>query len=152
MQKRFCFITAVSSLAMVREGTYTHHGKEGIQKMKVQTIGNYAELLRREGLLINHISTEKECTKEHRYQIPTSNITAPEKGWVQTRGHHTEAEATWLCQARCWQCVGGTWTCSRLCGLGWTQVLWHGAGRPARPCDVSRTGGVRGRYELYLDK
>ncbi len=37
---------------MVREGTYTHHGKEGIQKMKIQTIGNYAELLRREGLLI----------------------------------------------------------------------------------------------------
>lgn len=46
---------------MVREGTYTHHGKEGIQKMKIQTIGNYAELLRREGLLINHISTEKEA-------------------------------------------------------------------------------------------
>ncbi len=29
--------------------------------MKIQTIGNYAELLRREGLLINHISTEKEA-------------------------------------------------------------------------------------------
>lgn len=37
-----------------------HQGKEGIQKMKIQTIGNYAELLRREGVLINHIPAEKE--------------------------------------------------------------------------------------------
>lgn len=41
-----------------------------------------------------------------------------------------------------------------LCGLGWAQVLWREAGRPAQLCDVlgSRTGGVRERCELYLDK
>lgn len=72
---------------------------------------------------------------------------------MQVRGYRTEAKATWLCQARCGQCVGGhgrAW----LCGLGWAQVLWREAGRPAQLCDVlgSRTGGVRERCELYLDK
>lgn len=64
---------------------------------------------------------EKECTKEHRYQIPT-NIRAAEEGWAQVRGYCTEAEATWLCQVRCWWNMGvlmALWV-----GMGTGLVAW----------------------------